>query len=131
MSWRSPRWRGGAICKQRFDLADLRAAHGAAIALHQRLDVALQLRLRQRGAVAGDGARHRRKSRPQILQFGFKYGARGDFRATWPLVLAACTGAVAGAPLGARLAVHVRGAVILRILATALVFVGLRLLFSR
>jgi uncharacterized membrane protein YfcA len=57
--------------------------------------------------------------------------ARGDFRATWPLVLAACTGAVAGAPLGARLAVHVRGAVILRILATALVFVGLRLLFSR
>ena len=55
--------------------------------------------------------------------------ARGDFRTTWPLVLAACTGAVAGAPLGARLAVHVRGAVILRILAAALAFVGLRLCY--
>jgi hypothetical protein len=55
----------------------------------------------------------------------------GDFRSTWPFVLAACAGAVAGAPLGARLAIYVRGAVILRILATALAFVGLRLLFTK
>jgi uncharacterized membrane protein YfcA len=55
----------------------------------------------------------------------------GDFRATWPLVLAAAGGAMAGAPLGARLSTFVRGAIILRILATALAFVGLRLLFSR
>jgi hypothetical protein len=57
--------------------------------------------------------------------------AHGDFRATWPLVLAASGGAVSGAPIGARLSTYVRGAVILRILATALAFVGLRLLFSR
>jgi uncharacterized membrane protein YfcA len=55
--------------------------------------------------------------------------AHGDFRAIWPLVLAAAGGAIAGAPLGARLASLVPGAVILRILATALAFVGLRLLF--
>jgi uncharacterized membrane protein YfcA len=55
----------------------------------------------------------------------------GDYRATWPLVLAGAGGAIAGAPLGARLASYVRGAVILRILATALVFVGLRLLIAR
>jgi uncharacterized membrane protein YfcA len=55
----------------------------------------------------------------------------GDYRATWPLVLAGAGGAVAGAPLGARLASYVRGAVILRILATALAFVGLRLLIAR
>jgi uncharacterized protein len=55
----------------------------------------------------------------------------GDFRATWPLVVAACGGAVAGAPIGARLSRYVRGAVILRILATGLAFVGARLLFSR
>jgi uncharacterized membrane protein YfcA len=54
----------------------------------------------------------------------------GDFRTTWPLVLAACGGAMAGAPLGARLSRYVRGAVILRILATALAFVGLRLLLN-
>jgi len=56
---------------------------------------------------------------------------RGDFRTTWPLVLAAAGGAVAGAPIGARLARLVPGAVILRILATALGFVGLRLFFAR
>ncbi len=55
----------------------------------------------------------------------------GDYRTTWPLVLAASGGAIAGAPIGARLSVYVRGAVILRILATALAFVGIRLLIAR
>lgn len=55
----------------------------------------------------------------------------GDYRETWPLVLAAAGGALAGAPLGARLSIFVRGAVILRILATALAFVGLRLMLAR
>ena len=54
----------------------------------------------------------------------------GDFRTTWPLVIAAAGGAVLGAPLGARLSRYVRGAVILRILATALAFVGVRLLLT-
>lgn len=57
--------------------------------------------------------------------------ARGDFRETWPLVVAAAAGAVAGAPIGARLARVVPGATILRVLAIALAFVGLRLLFQR
>ena len=52
----------------------------------------------------------------------------GDFRTTWPLVVATAGGAVVGAPIGARLSSFVPGAVILRILATALAFVGLRLL---
>ncbi len=56
---------------------------------------------------------------------------RGDFRGDWPLVLAAAGGAIAGAPVGARVSALVRGAIILRILATALAFVGLRLLFAR
>ncbi len=56
---------------------------------------------------------------------------RGDFRTTWPLVVAACAGAVLGAPLGARLSNFVDGAAILRILATGLAFVGIRLLFVR
>ncbi len=55
----------------------------------------------------------------------------GDYRATWPLVLAASAGAIAGAPLGARLSQFVPGAAILRVLATALAFVGVRLLFVR
>lgn len=55
----------------------------------------------------------------------------GDYRSDWPLVLAAAGGAVAGAPVGARLSAVVRGAVILRILATALAFVGIRLLIAR
>jgi uncharacterized membrane protein YfcA len=55
----------------------------------------------------------------------------GDFRGIWPMTLAAAGGAVAGAPIGARLSTYVRGAVILRILAGALAFVGLRLLFLR
>lgn len=57
--------------------------------------------------------------------------AHGDFRTIWPQAVAASAGAVAGAPLGARLSTLVRGAVILRILAAALAFVGLRLLFLR
>ena len=56
---------------------------------------------------------------------------RGDYRTIWPLTLAAAGGAVLGAPLGARLSVYVRGAIILRILAAALAFVGVRLLFVR
>jgi uncharacterized membrane protein YfcA len=55
----------------------------------------------------------------------------GDFRETWQLVLAACAGAMLGAPLGARLSTFVPGAVILRVLAAALAFVGLRLLIAR
>jgi uncharacterized membrane protein YfcA len=55
----------------------------------------------------------------------------GDYRETWPLVLAACAGAVLGAPLGARLSSYVSGPAILRVLATALVFVGLRLIVAR
>jgi len=55
----------------------------------------------------------------------------GDFRATWPIVVAGAGGAVAGAPLGAMLAPRVRGAVILRVLALALAFVGARLIFLR
>jgi len=54
----------------------------------------------------------------------------GDFRATWPLVLAASGGAMAGAPIGARLSALVPGKSILRILATGLAFVGVRLVFT-
>ncbi len=54
----------------------------------------------------------------------------GDFRSTWRLVLAASAGAVAGAPLGARLSSFVPGKAILRILACGLAFVGVRLLFT-
>jgi uncharacterized membrane protein YfcA len=55
---------------------------------------------------------------------------RGDYRTTWPLVLAAGAGAIAGAPVGALLSTRVPGATILRILAVALGFVGLRLLIA-
>jgi len=55
---------------------------------------------------------------------------RGDYRTDGPLVLACCVGAIAGAPLGARVSVHVPGPLILRILAIGLAFVGLRLIFS-
>ena len=54
----------------------------------------------------------------------------GDFRTTWPLVLAASGGAVVGAPIGARISTFVPGAIILRVLAVALAFVGLRLLLT-
>ena len=56
---------------------------------------------------------------------------RGDYRETWPLVLATAGGAIAGAPLGARLSSHVPGAAILRTLAVSLGLVGVRLLFVR
>ncbi len=56
---------------------------------------------------------------------------RGDYRTTWPLVLAAAGGAVAGAPVGALLSKRVPGAAILRILAVALALVGGRLLVAR
>jgi uncharacterized membrane protein YfcA len=57
--------------------------------------------------------------------------AHGDFRTTWPLALAGAVGAVAGAPLGARLSRFVPGAIILRILGTALTLVGLRMLIAQ
>jgi uncharacterized membrane protein YfcA len=57
--------------------------------------------------------------------------AHGDYRSTWQLVLATAGGAVVGAPIGARLSTLVSGAVILRILAVALAFVGARLLVAR
>jgi uncharacterized membrane protein YfcA len=53
---------------------------------------------------------------------------RGDYRETWPLVVATMGGAIAGAPVGARLARYVPGATILRILAVALGGVGIRLI---
>ena len=56
---------------------------------------------------------------------------RGDYRTTWPLVLAASAGATAGAPLGALLSARVSGSAILRILAVALALVGGRLLFAK
>ncbi len=55
----------------------------------------------------------------------------GDYRTIWQPVLAACGGAIAGAPIGALLSTRVRGAVILRILAVALALVGARLIFAR
>ncbi len=57
--------------------------------------------------------------------------ARGDYRSTWPLVVGTAAGAVAGAPVGALLSTRVPGAAILRILAVALGFVGIRLLVAR
>jgi uncharacterized protein len=57
--------------------------------------------------------------------------AHGDFHGIWREAIAASAGAVAGAPIGARISAYVRGAVILRILAVALAFVGLRLLIAR
>ncbi len=56
---------------------------------------------------------------------------RGDYRTIWPLALATAGGAVVGAPLGALLSRYVKGAIILRILAIALAFVGARLLVAR
>jgi len=55
---------------------------------------------------------------------------RGDYRTDGTLVLACCGGAIAGAPLGARVSVHVSGPLILRILAIGVAFVGLRLMFA-
>jgi uncharacterized membrane protein YfcA len=55
----------------------------------------------------------------------------GDFRTTWPLVLAASAGAIGGAPVGALLSTRVPGKSILRILAVALALVGGRLLVAK
>lgn len=57
--------------------------------------------------------------------------AHGDYRADAPLVACTCLGAVIGAPFGARLSAHVPGPAILRVLAVALAFVGVRLLLNR
>ena len=51
----------------------------------------------------------------------------GDLSTTWPRTIAIASGAVAGAQLGAVLSRRVRGAMIVRILAFALVAVALRL----
>ena len=51
----------------------------------------------------------------------------GDLSSTWPRTIAIASGAIAGAQLGAVLSRRVRGALIVRILAFALVAVALRL----
>ncbi len=53
--------------------------------------------------------------------------AAGDLSDHWDQVVFVGGGAIVGAQLGARLSTRVRGAVIVRALALALVFVGLRL----
>jgi len=53
--------------------------------------------------------------------------AAGDLTDVWPRALYLAIGAVAGAQLGARLSTSVRGVVIVRLLAGALVIVALRL----
>jgi uncharacterized membrane protein YfcA len=53
--------------------------------------------------------------------------AVGDLNDVWPRTVYIAIGAVVGAQLGARLSQRVRGAVILRVLVTALVIVALRL----
>ncbi|MDP9321898.1 MAG: sulfite exporter TauE/SafE family protein [Chloroflexota bacterium] len=53
--------------------------------------------------------------------------AAGDLADMWPRALYLAIGAVAGAQLGARLSTSVRGAVIVRLLAGALVIVAVRL----
>jgi uncharacterized membrane protein YfcA len=53
--------------------------------------------------------------------------AAGDLEGVWPRALYIAIGAVAGAQVGARLSTRVRGTVIVRLLATALVIVALRL----
>ena len=51
----------------------------------------------------------------------------GDLADSWPRAVYVAIGAVAGAQLGARLSTRVRGPVIVRVLAAALVIVALRL----
>jgi uncharacterized membrane protein YfcA len=53
--------------------------------------------------------------------------AAGDLDGLWPRVIYLAVGAVVGAQAGARLSTRVRGAVIVRVLAAALVLVALRL----
>jgi uncharacterized membrane protein YfcA len=53
--------------------------------------------------------------------------AVGDLADVWPRAAYIALGAVVGAQIGARLALRVRGAIIVRVLASALVIVALRL----
>jgi uncharacterized membrane protein YfcA len=57
------------------------------------------------------------------------HAARGDFSADLRLTVATSLGALAGAPLGARLSRFVPGRVLLRILAAMLAFISARLIF--
>ena len=54
----------------------------------------------------------------------------GDYRNDWPMTLATCAGALIGAPLGAELSRRVSGLVLIRVLAVALVWVGIRLFIT-
>ena len=54
----------------------------------------------------------------------------GDYGSDAPLVLATCAGAIAGAPIGARLSSRVPGPIILRVLGGSLAVVGVRLLIQ-
>jgi uncharacterized membrane protein YfcA len=56
------------------------------------------------------------------------HAAQGDYRGTLPLTLATAAGALAGAPLGARLSRFVPGKTLLRILAAMLAFIAVRLI---
>ena len=53
----------------------------------------------------------------------------GDYRSDGPLVLVTCGGSMLGAPIGAYLSSRVSGRAIMRLLALALAFVGMRLCF--
>lgn len=55
------------------------------------------------------------------------HAAQGDYSGDLPLTLATAAGALAGAPLGARLSRYVPGKTLLRILAAMLAFIAIRL----
>jgi uncharacterized protein len=55
------------------------------------------------------------------------HAAQGDYSADLPLTLATAAGALAGAPLGAKLSRYVPGKTLLRILAAMLAFIAIRL----
>lgn len=55
------------------------------------------------------------------------HAAQGDYSADLPLTLATAAGALAGAPLGAKLSRYVPGKTLLRILAAMLAFIAVRL----
>jgi uncharacterized membrane protein YfcA len=56
------------------------------------------------------------------------HAAQGDYRGDLALTLATAAGALAGAPLGARLSRHVPGKALIRILAGMLAFIAVRLI---
>jgi uncharacterized protein len=56
------------------------------------------------------------------------HAGQGDYQGTLPLTLATAAGALAGAPLGARLSRFVPGKTLLRILAAMLAFIAVRLI---